>query len=76
MKTLKVVTIDAQFPELRGGVCNQRGRGTGSSVKAAAARAFSDLLRQPTLRRKRFSRFTAIVSVGQQAIVKETAGND
>ena len=71
-----MVTIDAQFPELKGGACNQRGRGTGSSVKAAAARAFSDLLRQPKLRRKRFSRFTAIVSVGQQAIMQETAAND
>jgi hypothetical protein len=76
MKTLKVVTIEAQFPELKGGACNQRGRGTGSSVKSAIARAFSDLLRQPKLRRKRFSRFTAIVSVGQQAFVPETARND
>ena len=72
MKTLKVVTIDAQFPELKGGACNQRGRGTGSSVKAAGTRAFSDLLRQPKLRRKRFSKFTAVVSVGQQAVVEET----
>ncbi len=72
MKTIKVVTIDAQFPELKGGACNQRGRGTGSSVKAAGARALSDLLRQPKLRRKRFSKFTAVVSVGQQTIVEET----
>jgi hypothetical protein len=72
MKTIKVVTIDAQFPELKGGACNQRGRGTGSSVKAAGARAFSDLLRQPKLRRKRFSKFTAVVSVGQQAVIEET----
>lgn len=72
MKTVKVVTIDALFPELKGGACNQRGRGTGSSVKAAGARAFSDLLRQPKLRRKRFSKFTAVVSVGQQAVLQET----
>jgi hypothetical protein len=76
MKTLKVVTIDAQFPELKGGACNQRGRGTGSSVKSAGARAFSDLLRQPKLRRKRFSRFSAIVSVGQQAVIQETTAHD
>jgi len=42
---MKVVMIDAQFPELKGGACNQRGKGTGMSVKAAAARAFADLLR-------------------------------
>jgi hypothetical protein len=73
MKTLKVVTIDAQFPELKGGACNQRGRGTGFSVKAAGSRAISDLLRQPKLRRKRFSKFTAIVSIGQQAVIEEPA---
>jgi hypothetical protein len=73
MKTLKVVTIEAQFPELRGGACYQRGRGTGSSVKAATARAFSDLLKQPKLRRKRFNRFTAVVSVGQQVVIQETS---
>jgi hypothetical protein len=76
MKTIKVVTIDAQFPELKGGACNQRGRGTGSSVKAAGARAISDLLRQPKLRRKRFSKFTAVVSVGQQAVIEETTSHD
>lgn len=76
MKTIKVVTIDAQFPELKGGACNQRGRGTGSSVKAAGARAISDLLRQPKLRRKRFSKFTAVVSVGRQAPVEEAAPHD
>lgn len=76
MKTIKVVTIDAQFPELKGGACNQRGRGTGTSVKAAGARAFSDLLRQPKLRRKRFSTFTAIVSVGKQAVIEETTAHD
>jgi hypothetical protein len=75
MKTLKVVTIDAQFPELRGGACNQRGRGTGSSVKAAAARAFSDLLQQPKLRRKRFSNFIAIVTVGKKIMSGDT-GHD
>jgi hypothetical protein len=76
MKTIKVVTIDAQFPELKGGACNQRGRGTGSSVRAAGARAISDLLRQPKLRRKRFSKFTAVVSVGQQAVIEETMAHD
>jgi hypothetical protein len=76
MKTIKVVTIDAQFLELKGGACNQRGRGTGSSVKTAGARAISDLLRQPKLRRKRFSKFTAVVSVGHQAVIKETTTHD
>jgi hypothetical protein len=73
MKELKVVTIDAHFPELKGGACYQLGRGTGSSVKAAMSRAFSDLLRQPKLRRKRFNSFTAVVNVGRQVIVKEAA---
>jgi len=71
MKGLKVVTIEAQFPELRGGACYQRGRGTGSTVRTATSRAVSDLFRQPTLRRKRFNRFTAVVSVGQQAMTED-----
>lgn len=61
---MKVVTIDAQFSELKGGACNQRGRGTGTTIKAAAARAFADMLKSKTLRRKRFTTLTAIISVG------------
>lgn len=68
-KTLKVVRIEATFPELKGSCCNQTGKGTGTSVRAAAARAFSDLLRQKKLRRKKFTAIKAIISVG--TIVEE-----
>ncbi len=77
-KVLKVVNIDAQFPELKGGSCNQRGRGQGSSVKVAGARAFADLMRQKKLRRKHFTRFTAVVSIGtvvQENSETQTQGN-
>jgi hypothetical protein len=70
-KVLKVVTIDAQFPELKGGAVNQMGRGEGGSVKAAMANAVRDLLKQPKLRKKRFTTFTAIVSIGQKLVDKE-----
>lgn len=72
VKALKVVTIEAQFPEMKGGACNQRGRGEAGSVKAAAANAMRDLLKQPKLRKKRFSTFTAIVSIGQRTVEEET----
>lgn len=69
-KTLKSVTVEATFAELKGGDVHQRGRGVGTSVRAAAARAISALLSAPGLKRKRFSTFTAVVSVG--AIQTET----
>jgi hypothetical protein len=60
----RVVMIDAHFPELKGGACYQRGRGVAGSTKAAGAMAIRDLFSQPKLRRKRFSTFSATVSVG------------
>jgi hypothetical protein len=70
-RDLKVVIIEAQFPELKGGACNQRGKGTGTSVRAAAARAFTDLLRQKKLKHKRFTRLTAVISVGTVRAIPE-----
>ena len=64
---LLVLNIDAQFPELKGGACNQRGRGKGSSLKAAGAAAWRDLLNQPKLKRKRFTQLTANISIGKQS---------
>jgi hypothetical protein len=60
----RVVMIDAHFPELRGGACYQRGKGVAGSTKAAGAMAIRDLLAQPKLRRKRFTTFSATVSIG------------
>ena len=74
MRQLKVVNVDAQFPELKGGSCNQRGRGQGSTLRVAFARAFGDLLRQKKLRRKRFSTLTAIISVGTIAVEEQSEG--
>ena len=65
IKTIKSVTIEAQFHQLPGAICNQRGRGQGGSVRAAAGRAINDLLKQPGLKRKKFSSFSCVVSVGQ-----------
>ena len=63
-KKISVVTIDATFSELPGSSCYQRGKGEGSSVRRAASRAITNLLNQPKLKRKRFSSFSATVSVG------------
>jgi hypothetical protein len=65
---LKVVTIDAQFPELKG--ANQFiGRGQASTIRVAGARAFAALMKEPKLKRKQISRFTAVVSFGTKAVV-------
>lgn len=64
---VKVVTIDATFPELKSGAMYQTGRGRGSSTRVAGARAFANLLRQPKLRKKQFTMFKATVSIGTEA---------
>jgi hypothetical protein len=61
---MKVVTISAQFPQLKGGACNQQGRGRGSSVRTAMCAAVRDLLRQPKLKHQRYSMLSATVSIG------------
>jgi hypothetical protein len=60
---MKVVVIEAKFSELKPQSQHQRGRGQGSSVRVAFAAAGRDLFKQPRLKRKRFTFFTAICSV-------------
>ena len=60
---MKVVTIEALFPEMKGARCNQQGRGRGSNVKAAFAAAGRDLFKQPGLKAQRYTTFTATVTV-------------
>jgi hypothetical protein len=65
---MKVVTIDALFPEMKGGRCSQQGRGRGGSVKVAFNNAGRDLFKQPGLKNQRYTNFTAVVTI---ANVKE-----
>jgi hypothetical protein len=60
---MKIAMIQARF-DLKEGPVDVRGRGTGSSVRAATANAIRDLLKQPKLKHKRFSVFSATVSIG------------
>ena len=64
MKTLKSVTIEAEFGELKGGRTHQVGRGKGSNFKAAAAAAMRDLLKQKGLKAQRFTTCKAVISFG------------
>ena len=64
---IKVVTIEATFPELKSGAMYQQGRGRGSSVRVAFAAAGRNLFKQPKLKAKRFTMFTATVSIGTEA---------
>ena len=61
---IKVVTIEAEFPELKIKNYYQQGRGRGSSVRVAFAAAGRDLFKKPGLKAKRFTMFKATVSVG------------
>ena len=62
---MKVATISGEFPELRGNNL-AIGRGEGSTAKAAIARAVSDLLKQPNVRRKRISSFKALITINNK----------
>jgi hypothetical protein len=63
-KTLRAVTIEARFTELKAHEMYQQGRGRGSSVRSAFAAASRDLFKKPQLKGKRFTVFTATVSIG------------
>jgi hypothetical protein len=43
---MKKVTVEAMFPELKGGNIYKTGQGEASSAKPAIARAFADVLKQ------------------------------
>jgi hypothetical protein len=62
MKTLKSVTIEGIFTDLEPKDMFQTGRGAGCNVRAAAANAMRDLLKQPKLKAKRFSVCKATIS--------------
>jgi len=68
-KYLKVVMLDATFPEFKTGAMYQRGKGVASTVRAAAARAMGDLLKQPKVKGKRFSTIKLTMSIGAQEVV-------
>src|SRR5208337_666260 len=60
---MKVVTLTALFPQLKGGACYQRGRGTDTNIRAATARAFADMYKH-IKGRKTFTEFSVTVTVG------------
>ena len=67
---MKVVTLTALFPQLKGGACYQRGRGTGTNLRAATARAFADMYKH-IKGRKTFTEFSVNITVGD--VPEETA---
>jgi hypothetical protein len=64
MKTIRVITLECTFPELKTGAMFQTSRGEGSTVRAAFAAAGRDLFKQKKLKAKRFTMFNATVSIG------------
>ena len=55
--------LKALFPQLKGGSCYQRGKGTGTSIKVATARAFADMYKHMKVR-KTFTEFSVDITVG------------
>ena len=74
-KTQKVVTIEGEFQELKGGQQIQVGKGVGGSVKTAGAAAFRNLFKQPKLKGKRVTAFRATVSIGS-VVVEDNIGRN
>jgi len=72
-KTLKSCTIEAEFAELKMPRMHQVGRGRATNLKAAAANAMRDLLKQPGLKAQRFTLCKATISFGT-VTVEETNG--
>jgi hypothetical protein len=59
---VKIARIAAQFPELRG-ESYADGKGEGSTTKAAIARAFGDLLKQPIVKGRRIQTIKANITI-------------
>ena len=59
---MKIARVSAQFGELKGNSYAD-GKGSASTTKAAIARAFSDLLKQPNVRRKHISSIKATITI-------------
>jgi len=62
---MKLVTVEAMFPELKGGAIYKTGRGQGSNAKAATSRAFGDLFKQ--VRGKRFHSVKCTITIIEKA---------
>jgi hypothetical protein len=58
---MKIAFIDAFLPELKGGKCNQSGRGEGANAKAAISRAMGDVLKK--VKGKRVSIIKATITL-------------
>ena len=70
---MKVATVTALFPQLKGGRAHQQGRGKGSTTQAALGAAMRDLVKQKGLRKQRYSEFSATFTLGTvQEPEKET----
>ena len=61
---MKVATVTALFPQLKGGRAHQQGRGKGSTTQAALGAAMRNLVKQKGLRKQRYSEFSATFTLG------------
>lgn len=66
---MKRVTVEAMFPELKGGAIYRTGRGRASTAKVAIGRAFGDVLKQN--KGKRYHTITATVTIFEEKPINE-----
>ncbi len=62
---MKLVTVEAMFPELKGGAIYRTGHGRASTAKAAISRAFGDVIKQN--RGKRYHSIKATITIIEEA---------
>ena len=66
---MKLVTVEAMFPELKGPAIYRTGHGRASTAKAAISRAFGDVIKQN--RGKRYHSIKATLTIIEES-PKET----
>jgi hypothetical protein len=72
---MKVVNVQATFPQLKGGNAGQQGRGEGCNVTSATRAAIADMFKHIKVR-KTFTEFTAKFQVRDSDEVVESQSKD
>lgn len=73
-KTVKTCFIESTFPELPASKAYVTGRGEGGSLRIAASRAMSDLMKNKSLRARRLHAAKMTVAFGFRVIEEEAKG--
>ena len=73
LKTVKTCFIEGTFPELPASKAYVTGRGEGGSLRIAASRAMSDLMKNKSLRARRLHAAKLTVAFGFKVVDSPTS---